>query len=80
MGVIRLKRGEKRKMAKLEMPELPELPELPLPSAEDIERRIETFIGKAVAVPVSKVVSKVVTTPLMIVEKITSGVREATKK
>lgn len=67
-------------MSKLEMPALPELPELPLPSADDVERRIETFVGKAVVVPVAKVVSKIVTTPLMIVEKITTGVREATRK
>ena len=67
-------------MGKLDMPTLPELPEIPLPSAEDIERRIETFIEKAVAKPVAKVVSKVVITPLMIVEKVTSGIQEATRK
>lgn len=68
------------KMGKLDMPGLPELPDLPLPSSEELETRIETFIEKAVAKPVAKVVSKVVTTPLMIVDKITSGIQEATRK
>ena len=57
---------------------LPELPEIPLPGADEIEERIETAVNKAVAIPVAKIISKVVTTPLMIVEKVTDGLREAT--
>lgn len=62
------------------MPKLPELPKLPIPSTDEVERRIETFIEKAVAKPVAKVVSKVVITPLMIIEKVTDGLQEATRK
>ena len=65
---------------KLDIPAPPELPQLPLPSSEELERRIETAVNKAVAVPVAKILSKVVSTPLMIVEKVTDGLREATRK
>ena len=65
-------------MKKMGLLRPPELPELPFPRTEELVERIETVVNKAIAVPVARIVSKVLTTPLMIVEKVTDGLREAT--
>lgn len=69
-----------KRMKKMELLRPPELPELPFPRTEELVERIETVVNKAIAVPVARIVSKVLTTPLMIVEKVTDGLREATKE
>ena len=66
-------------MAKLDIPKFPELPELPLPPASDMERRIDTLVKEAIAEPVGKIVSKVVTTPAMIIENVVGGIQKASK-
>jgi len=80
-GEKALTRKEKEKKKKMDKTifQLPELPAFPFPSSEEVESRIETFIEKAVARPVAKIVSKTVITPLMVLEKITSGMRDASK-
>lgn len=66
-------------MGKMDIPKLPQLPDVPVPSAAEIEGRIETFLTDAVAKPVGKIASKVVSTPALVIESVVDGLQKATK-
>ena len=68
-----------KNMGKIDIPKLPELPELPLPSASDIEGRIDTLVSDAVAKPAGKIVSKIISTPAMVIESVVDGLQKASK-